>query len=436
MSINNLHSLLNGKWFIDQSYGQSLLPSLSLLLAGKPILKVDKVEESFLYDISSKTLSNASSFNPLEDNNEYVLMVGIKNPIYKYSQNCGPSGTKSKQQLMEQHRNNENCKGVVFDMDSGGGQVSGTPEFHDYIKEYPKPTVTYTDGLLCSAAYYIASATDYIIANKRADAIGSIGTMISFIDSSGILKKKGATIITEYATKSTDKNKDFEELLKGNPESYIKNQLDPITDTFHEDVLSCRPSLNKEVLTGGTYNANESLKLGLINELGTKELAVSKVFELNKENLNKKNTPKNTSIKMSKTKILVPAIQNVLGYEEGFGSNENGVFLQETELNKVEDALTNAATNVSNLETQVSDAAAITNDANTSINSALDNAEIAYTAENTLTEKINLLNEQRNEFATNASGAITKLPVEANKDAKNTPTNMVGNLDITAALNN
>jgi protease-4 len=56
----------------------------------------------------------------------------------------------------------------------------------------------YTDGLMCSAAYYIG-ATSHIIANKRADA-WSIGVMVSFIDFSGIYEKQGATLITEYAT--------------------------------------------------------------------------------------------------------------------------------------------------------------------------------------------------------------------------------------------
>jgi protease-4 len=50
-----------------------------------------------------------------------------------------------------------------------------------------------------------------------------------FIDFSGIYEKQGATLITEYATQSTEKNKAFEELLK-NPELYIKTELDPIAE--------------------------------------------------------------------------------------------------------------------------------------------------------------------------------------------------------------
>jgi hypothetical protein len=35
-----------------------------------------------------------------------------------------------------------------------------------------------------------------------------------FIDFSGIYEKQGATLITEYATQSTEKNKAFEELQR------------------------------------------------------------------------------------------------------------------------------------------------------------------------------------------------------------------------------
>ena len=37
MNLNNLHSLVGGRWFINESYGYSLLPSLYSILTGKII---------------------------------------------------------------------------------------------------------------------------------------------------------------------------------------------------------------------------------------------------------------------------------------------------------------------------------------------------------------------------------------------------------------
>jgi protease-4 len=69
---------------------------------------------------------------------------------------------------------------------------------------------------MCSAAYY--RQCNLIIANKRADAIGSIGVMVSFIDFSGIMKKTRCytnhRIMPHQSTE--EKNKSFEELLEKN----------------------------------------------------------------------------------------------------------------------------------------------------------------------------------------------------------------------------
>jgi protease-4 len=38
----------------------------------------------------------AAGFDSGSNDNEYVAVINLKDPIYKYSQECGPTGTKSK----------------------------------------------------------------------------------------------------------------------------------------------------------------------------------------------------------------------------------------------------------------------------------------------------------------------------------------------------
>jgi protease-4 len=329
MSINNLHSLLNGRWFVEETYGRSLLPSLHGILKGNSfkVKEEDRKPDSFITGRKASMVS-ASSFDSGDNHNDYVLVISLKDPIYKYSQDCGPQGTKSKMAVMERYRNDSFCKGVVLDIDSGGGQVSGTPEFYDYILNYGKPVVSYTDGYMCSAAYYIGSSASHIIANKRAEHIGSIGTMVHFIDFSGWYEQLGAKVITEYATKSVDKNRDFEELLQGNPEGYIKNQLDPITDDFISDIKSVRSKVSEKVFTGKTFNAKESLKMGLIDEIGSMQTAIDKVFELASES-SKPNKDQNMSKQREK-------LQSVLALDAPLASTENGSYLNEEQLDAIE----------------------------------------------------------------------------------------------------
>lgn len=424
MSINNLHSILNGRWFIHEPFGQSLLPSLNNILKGNSlkISKEDKKPESFVFQLG-KTPIAASAFSNNENNNDYVLVLDLKNPIYKYTQECGPQGTKSKINVLERFKNDSYCKGVVLDIDSGGGQVAGTPEFYDYILNYNKPVVSYTDGLMCSAAYYIGSASDYLIANKRADHIGSIGTMIYFIDFTGWYEKEGAKVITEYATKSTEKNRDFEELVKGNSEPYIKNQLDPITEDFINDIKAVRSKVNEEVFTGKTYNASDAISMGLIDEIGTLQTAIDKVFALAKQSSNQ-----NLNTNMSKQLVKVQA---VLGLDAPLASTaENGSYLNAEQLEALENGLAdleasktqlqtdlNAAKSNTDLQDKLTASEGVVTSIEASIDNMLTSAGLDVTG--TLSEKTAALSAKVEEMGKNDGSKPTIIKVGETAAPKN-----------------
>lgn len=401
MSVKNLHSLINGRWFIDKPYGHSLLPSLFSILEGKDIsVKSGEREPDIFISLkkSNSALVAASKFDSGNNDSEYVAVINLKDPIYKYNQECGPSGTKSKMQGMKSYAQDPNCIGVVLDIDSGGGQVSGTPEFYDYIASFKKPVVAYTDGLMCSAAYYIGSAASHIIANKRADAIGSIGVMVSFIDFSGIYEKQGAKLITEYATQSTEKNKAFEELLKGNPELYIKTELDPIAEDFINDIKAVRPGVDPSVFKGGTWNAQESLDKKLIDSIGTLQNAVNKVFELsttgNSNSNNNLNSKKGT---MSKKTKSFPAIQKLIGVE-GSGiatistiTGNKGVQISEGQLEVLENTLVANEVAIAAANGKVATAVGVVTALEGSVDAVLTTAKVAVAAEATIETKITSL---------------------------------------------
>ncbi len=431
MSIANLHTLLNGKWFIEESYAKSMTPLLISVFKGKEIktASTDKPEAS-IYPVSGKPIA-ALPGNSSSD--KYVLVLDVKNAIYKYDQKCGPKGTKSKANLLEQYRNDPNLAGIVLDIDSGGGQVSGTPEFHDYIKNFGKPVVAYTDGDMCSAAYYIGSAANYIIANKRAEAIGSIGVMISFIDWTGYIEKEGGKIVSEYATKSTEKNKPFKDLLEGNAELYIKEELDPINDTFHADVKESRTGINEAVFTGKIWDAAGALEQGLIDEIGTLKMAIAKVHELAKQSSNQ------IQINMSKT---LPKLEAVLGLTAPLASTDNGSYLNEEQLDQLEAAIANHDTVVGDLNSQLLaaqdttalDAAnATVTAAETAVDALLLVAGIPAAEGTTLDAKLASLNTKVTDMAKKPGAVNTVVKIQAD----NTPehSNVILGVDITDAMN-
>ncbi len=201
----------------------------------------------------------------------YPVVLNIIGPIVKYS-TWSYSGTQYFIRLLKKIEQDAKISGVMLNIDSGGGMVSGTAEFAMEIKAFSKPIITYTNGYMCSAAYEIAAACDMRVAHPHADLIGSIGTMMHYQDFSKMFEKWGAVIYELYAPESTEKNIEWRDFVDGNAEKY-EAHLSEITKRFINEVKENVPDLKDDghVFKGKTYTPEEALKIGLIDKIMTKE---------------------------------------------------------------------------------------------------------------------------------------------------------------------
>jgi protease-4 len=405
----NTFSLLSSNWMFTDNSKTVLYPFLFSLIKGNTYFNKETLNTTTLSYLNAS--GNKSDSNNFNSNEKSVVLLNVHHPIFKYDQTCGPKGTQTIIQMMEAWKNENSIAGVLFDVNSGGGQASGNSEFAEYLNTYPKPTGVYTNDTIGSAAYYFSAGSKFIVANKHADFIGCIGTMYSKLNVEGILLKKGATLQEFYSDLSPEKNLQSRELKKGNEKPLIEKFLNPHASKFHSDLKKYRPQISEKALKGDVFSPEEALENGLIDEIGTLQTAIDKVFALAKATSNSNINSNN----MSK-EIKAPSIQNALGYETPFQSNENGVFLQEAELDTLETALTTANTNVTNITAEKETAETSVSDANKSIDAALETAEIDFTPEMSLSEKINLLEAQRKEFAGKAGGGKTVVVNDGDED--------------------
>jgi len=90
----------------------------------------------------------------------------------------GPMGTACSTLLdaIAAAKANANITSVTFAVDSPGGIVSGVREVMQAIRDIGKPTTARIDGLCCSAAYWMASAADTMVATVTS-TVGSLGVM-------------------------------------------------------------------------------------------------------------------------------------------------------------------------------------------------------------------------------------------------------------------
>jgi len=427
---SNLHTLLSGAFYINPMYAASCVPTIYKSMTSNS-MNEKSIDELILG-------VQMTSENPaIQSTAKKVVVLDFNQPVVKYDYYPW-LGTQSYMNILKQLEQDSSVAGIVLKIDSGGGQVYGTGEIYDFIKNYSKPIVSFTHGYMCSGAYYIAAPSDLIIANKRADAIGSIGAYATIIDTDGIWEHFGAKVHSIYASKSTEKNSDYNEVVNNsNYEPYIKNQLDPIVETFIQDMKSVRPQLNDEVFKGGTWTGEQSLEMGLIDAVGTLEDAINAVYDLAVQSKNLKNENMNTK--------HLPNVQAVLGLDAPLASTEeNGSYLNFEQLDAIEEHIANLdATNTSLqeaidasvLDTSIQDQLVVAQSSLSGIEASIDTLLVSagLLVEGTIEEKTAALNAKVLEMGSKdgASHTAPRLDNEFSGSG-----NVIGGIDVSAALNN
>jgi ClpP class serine protease len=194
-------------------------------------------------------LKNSDSFDG-------IGVINLNGPITK---NGGASsyGTKYLAQSMLQMSKDSRIKGFVIKTDSGGGATGAVSLMQEAISKVKETKPVYAlvekGGMAGSAAYGIISGATKIFSEDEMNVVGSVGTMIQFSGKpNGTVDTDGEKHITLYATKSTSKNKGFEEAIENDNYQIIVNELlDPINENFISSVLKNRPLLEGSSFDNG-----------------------------------------------------------------------------------------------------------------------------------------------------------------------------------------
>ncbi len=274
-----LAEIISGTWLINNERSAAYASILLSLLKGENFSETDSAlarERNRSYVISSVG-DQKQRFGFCDSNipDGSVAVIPIRSEILKYDQPCGPRGTQSILTDVKSADQNPNIKSIVLVVDSPGGQVTGTDLLAEAIKNSATPIVAYVEGMAASAAYWIISGASKIIASSSLDRIGSIGTMLMVEDLQPSLEAMGVKFHEVYASLSVDKNKDFNQVLDGNYEPYQKNVLDVINQKFLSTIKTNRPAVEDSTLTGKIYFAPQAIALGLIDEIGSLDHAIS-----------------------------------------------------------------------------------------------------------------------------------------------------------------
>lgn len=295
-------------WCVDLKSLPYLTSILNNIQKGVSLeIPEQKYNSISLYDISSKETRFITNTWQLESDNDFdgIGVINLNGPITKGG-GTSSNGTKDISNQMLRMANDNRVKGFVLKVDSGGGASNAVSLLSDTINEINKTKPVYTlvekGGVMASAAYGIGSAGRKIYAEDKMSTIGSVGTMISFEGKkANTTDKNGVKNIVLYATKSTMKNKAFEEALNNdNYELLVNELLDPINESFIDLVVSNRPQLAGTKFDDGHTVFSKDAIGTFIDGIASFDEVVQMVLTDSKLNLSNNNQ---NSIKMTKGEL-------------------------------------------------------------------------------------------------------------------------------------
>lgn len=322
-------------WCIDSMSLPYFLSVLKNLENGISLeIPSQKYNAVSFYDLKSKETRLISDTWELRNDNDFdgIGVINLNGPITKGG-GASSYGTKDISTQMLRMANDNRVKGFILKVDSGGGSSNAVSLLSDTINEVKKTKPVYTlvekGGTMASAAYGIGSAGNKIFAEDKMSQVGSIGTMISFEGKkSNTTDKNGLKNIVLYASKSTMKNKAFEEALNNdNYKPLINELLDPVNENFINLVQSNRPILKGTNFDDGHTEFAKNTVGKFIDGIASFDEVVEMVLNDSKINSNtNKNSSNLKSKKMTKEELKNshPELYNEV-YKEGITAEQNRV---------------------------------------------------------------------------------------------------------------
>jgi protease-4 len=178
---------------------------------------------------------------------------------------------------LNRFRKDESVKAIVLRINSPGGGVGPSQEIYREIQKTieRKKVIASMGGIAASGGYYIASATDGIVASPGT-ITGSIGVIMGFTNFQKLLEKVGLVPIVIKSGEFKDTGSPVREMTK-KERQMLQGFVKQIHRQFVEDVAKGR-KIDKQrveaIADGRILTGEEAKALGLVDRIGNLEDAV------------------------------------------------------------------------------------------------------------------------------------------------------------------
>lgn len=272
-----LIDVVSGPWAITPEMLVEIQGIYSTHLRGEKI-DIAKVEAAI-----GRPLANSRQGSEIIDG---VAVINLQGAIAKRMNLMAEvsGGTSSQLTLkdFETALNDPQVKGIILNIDSPGGTVDGTAELASaiYASRGKKPVCAYSDGMIASAAYWIASAADSIYISGDTNPVGSIGVVAAHRDYSRAEEKAGIKTTEITAGRYKRVASQYEPLSDAGRED-MQGKVDYLYSAFVETVAKHRGVAVEQVLNdmadGRVFLGKQAVAAGLVDGVSTLADLIAKI---------------------------------------------------------------------------------------------------------------------------------------------------------------
>ena len=156
---------------------------------------------------------------------------------------------------------------IAFNISSPGGTVTGVEELANKIRDLGKPTMAYTDSEMASAAYWLGSQADRVVASPSA-TVGSVGVYMAIPDMSKLYEASGVRMVVIKSTGSPLKGAGIEGTsLSDEQLADLQASVDSIHEDFKAAIRSKRKMVADSALRGQVFSGKQAAAQGLVTGL-------------------------------------------------------------------------------------------------------------------------------------------------------------------------
>ena len=182
-------------------------------------------------------------------------------------------------------KDDSNVKGIILDIESPGGSAVASDQIFTIIQNFKKetklPVVTLMNDTAASGGYFIAAATDKIVANP-ATLTGSIGVIATTFNVEEALGKLGVKEKVYKKGQYKDILSSFRDST-AEEDQIIDELLDDAYELFVDRVAQGRNMPREKALslaTGRVYSGRQAKEVGLVDTLGNLVEAIEETKSL------------------------------------------------------------------------------------------------------------------------------------------------------------